>query len=169
MEGTPGFHARAHDLSPFRRLPTIPSLQRALRWTRAAVLAAALPAIQGCASTPSVAAPASRIAGAYRGSVVVGSQTFAATLDLSTSGDRDVRGSMTFTSPVEIDVDVTGVVLGDLLRVSARYVGADGCEGVIEGILDLDLEPGAESLGGPITVTDCDTPVAGSMRFRRTR
>lgn len=105
------------------------------------------------------------VEGAYVGSFVFDGQPFGATLRLSTSEGGRVGGAFRVGSPVEIDGPVTGVVIDDLLRITVEYTTAGRCDARIEGI--LTVERGGAAIEGPVTVADCDGPVAGRMEFVR--
>jgi hypothetical protein len=92
-------------------------------------------------------------------------QPFYASLDLVASDDVRLSGGFRVSAPVDIDGDVTGAAIDDLLRVTVRYRDDRGCEGRIEGI--LTVENGGALIEGPVTVDDCGRLVAGRMSFRR--
>ena len=94
-----------------------------------------------------------------------GAERFASTLQLRGSGPGRVSGAFRVSDPIDIQGVVTGVVLDDLLRIKVTWRGPDGCDGVIDGILDI-LEEG-RVLEGPVSVADCGEPVAGRMSFKR--
>ena len=52
-----------------------------------------------------------------------------------------------------------------LLRVAVEYRTPDGCDGRIEGILDVDRNGAA--LEGPVTVSHCQDRVAARLVLRR--
>lgn len=116
-----------------------------------------------------VAGPAA--VGTYTGSVVIDGQTFAATLTLRASGSMGVEGAfrlegvLRIPSPVEIEGEVNGIAIDDVLRLSVAYRSLDGCDGRIDGILDVTRD--GDALDGPVTVEDCGEPVAGRFTLRR--
>ncbi len=116
-------------------------------------------------STPPGTPEATGVAGAYRGSFVIDGQPFAATLTLRSSGGPRVRGVLRLSSPVEVEGEADGVVIDDLLRLTVVYTSPDGCDGRIEGILDV-LRDG-DALEGPVTVAACEERVAGRFDLRR--
>ena len=120
-----------------------------------------------CAGTPGPgdAGYAFNVRGSYAGRFIVGDQRFGATLSLRTARGGRVDGTFRVVSPVGIAGDVRGQVLDDLLRLTVTYRNEDGCDGRIEGI--LDVERGGATIEGPITVSDCGAPIAGRMSFRR--
>jgi hypothetical protein len=109
--------------------------------------------------------------GTYAGSIVIDGQTFGATLTLRAAGSLGaeaafrVEGMLTIPSPVEIEGEAEGIAIGELLRLSVDYRSVDGCDGRIDGILDVTREGAA--LDGPVTVEDCGEPVAGRLTLRR--
>lgn len=109
--------------------------------------------------------------GAYAGSIVIDSQTFAATLTLRASEPMRVDGAfrldgvLRIPSPVEIEGEVDGIAIDDILRLSVEYRSVDGCDGRIDGILDVTRD--GDALDGPVTVEDCGEPVAGQLTLRR--
>ncbi len=120
-----------------------------------------------CASAPRPgdAGYAYNVSGSYTGRFIVDDRPFDATLRLRTAPGGRVDGTFRVVSPVEIDGRVRGNVLDDLLRLTVTYRNEDGCDGRIEGILDIDRGGGV--IDGPVTVSDCGEAVAGRMSFRR--
>lgn len=138
------------------------------------LLILALPSVlAACATTGGpVAGTASPITvGAYAGSVVIDNQAFAANLTLRSAGSMGVEGAfrlegvLTIPSPVEIEGEVEGIAVEEILRLTVEYRSVDGCDGRIDGILDVTREGAA--LDGPVTVADCGEPVAGRLTLRR--
>lgn len=127
----------------------------------------------GCAGTPGPgdSGYAYNVEGLYRGRLMVEGSPFDATLDLRTASGGRVRGSFRVSAPLEIDGDVAGTIVDDLLRLTLTYAStgqaAAGrpCEGHIEGILSVTA--GGGILDGPVTITDCGDSLPGSMSFRR--
>lgn len=124
----------------------------------------------GCAAGPSPGDPgyAYQVDGRYRGSLVVDEESFDTSLDLTTGPGGRVRGSFTVSEPLEIDGDVTGAVMDDLLRITLTYEAEGGgptCPGRIEGVLTISAGGGA--VDGPVTVTDCVDELVGRLSFRR--
>lgn len=108
--------------------------------------------------------------GLYGGLLRVESERFDAKLRLETSRGGRVRGSFTVSAPLEIEGQVTGTLVDDLLRLTLTYENADRsagrtCRSSIEGI--LSVERGGGTVEGPVTITDCDDALAGRMSFRR--
>lgn len=128
-------------------------------------------ALTACATTGPTADTAPTTVGTYAGSIVIDSQTFAATLTLHPSESLGieaafrVEGMLRIPSPVEIEGRVDGTAIGDILRLSVDYRSVDGCDGRIDGILDVTRDGAA--LDGPVTVEDCGDPVAGQLTLRR--
>lgn len=120
----------------------------------------------GCAAAGR-AAPAGGVGGFYAGSLFVDGRPFGATLNVRSSGPNRIRGAFGTSSPVSIEGTVEGAVIDDLLRIRVEYRTPDGCEGLIQGILDVDRDGGA--LEGPVTVSDCQEPVAARLVLRRRR
>lgn len=118
----------------------------------------------GCATAPA-GADSHGVAGAYEGRVSVQGQPFSLTVTLRASGARSVRGAVRLGEPIDLEGEVDGVVMDDLLRLEIRYRGADGCDGSIAGILDVTRR--GDALDGPVTLRDCGPPVAGDMVLRR--
>ncbi len=120
-----------------------------------------------CATAPGPGDPgyAFNVRGLYTGRFTVEGQRFAATLRLRIAPGGRVDGTFRVVSPVEIDGTVRGQVLDDLLRLTVTYRNADGCDGRIEGI--LDVARGGATVDGPVIVNDCAEPIAGRMSFRR--
>lgn len=122
-----------------------------------------------CAGAPGPGA-VDELGGLYSGRLLVGSQRFDAEFDLGRLRAGAVRGSFAVQAPLEIEGAVSGVVIGDLLRLTLTYEsdgGDDGaaCPGRIEGILDVSAEGAA--VDGPVTITDCGNSLAGRLSFRR--
>ncbi|MDH3270329.1 MAG: hypothetical protein OEN56_03290 [Gemmatimonadota bacterium] len=105
------------------------------------------------------------VEGAYEGSFVFDGSPFEATVRLRTRSGGRVTGAFRVGAPVEIDGPVQGAVRDELLRLTVRYTNPGGCDGRIEGI--LTIERGGGEITGPVTVTDCGTPVAGRVRLVR--
>ena len=114
---------------------------------------------------PGDAGYAYNVSGSYSGRFMVDDQLFDATLSLRTAPGGRVAGTFRVVSPVVIDGRVRGIVLDDLLRLIVTYRNEDGCDGRIEGI--LDIVRGGGVIDGPVTVSDCGEPIAGRMSFRR--
>lgn len=122
----------------------------------------------GCATTglrPADSGARSGVDGPYEGAVTVGDQQFPSTLSLETGRDGRVTGMLRVASPIDIDGEVRGVVIDDLLRITVTYDADAGCDGTVEGILDVGRR--GAFLEGPVTIDDCGVPVAGRMTFRR--
>lgn len=138
-----------------------------LTHNRVRALVAVLPVLSvlgGCATTGAGAASGG-VTGFYAGSLVVDGRPFGAAMNLRPEGPNRVRGVFSTSSPVSIEGDVEGAVVDDLLRITVEYRTPDGCDGVIEGILDVDR--GGDALEGPVTVSDCDEPVPARLVLRR--
>ncbi len=125
--------------------------------------------LTACATTPGPGAPgyAYNVSGPYTGRLMVEGQPFDATLELRTARGGRVSGTFRVRSPLEIDGRVDGVVIDDLLRVTITYRNNArvGCSGRIEGILTID--EGGGIVAGPVTISDCEDLLPGSMSFRR--
>jgi hypothetical protein len=136
---------------------------------RSAVGLVALLGIGACATAPGPGAPGYpyNVSGAYAGRLHIDDQPFDATLRLRIVPGGRVDGMLRVVSPVEIEGQVRGNVLDDLLRLTIGYRSRAGCEGRIDGI--LTVERGGALVEGPVTVTDCGERIAGRMSFRRTR
>ncbi len=137
----------------------------AMRLRRTFPLALMLCAACASAPGPGDVGYAFNVRGSYAGRFTVGDQRFGATLRLRIAPGGRVDGTFRVVSPVEIDGVIRGYVLDDLLRLTVTYRNTDGCDGRIEGI--LDIERGGATIEGPITVSDCGDPIAGRMSFRR--
>lgn len=118
----------------------------------------------GCASGGR-GAGAGGVGGFYAGSLFVDGRAFGAAMNLRGSGPNRLRGVFSTSSPVSIEGDVDGAVVDGLLRVAVEYRTPGGCDGRIEGILDVDRDGAA--LEGPVTVSDCQEPVAARLVLRR--
>jgi len=103
------------------------------------------------------------VQGSYEGRFVFDGQPFDASLQLRTESGGRVRGAFLIAPPMSIEGRAEGVVIDDLLRLTVTYRSAEGCDGTVEGI--LDIEPGGRTFEGPVTVRDCAPPVAGRMSF----
>ena len=121
-------------------------------------------AVAGCAGSPPSTVPGPALGGTYVGRFIFEGRRFEAILNVSSTNGR-VAGSFRVSAPIEIQGDVDGVGIDDLLRLTVTYEGSMGCNGRIEGILDV-LDQGTV-LEGPVRVEDCGPPVAGHMSFRR--
>ncbi|MBT8489255.1 MAG: hypothetical protein KJO65_10575 [Gemmatimonadetes bacterium] len=130
----------------------------------AGLLVVVLCMASGCASAGRVTETVV-VGGFYAGSLFVDGQAFGAAMNLRGSAPNRVRGAFSTSSPVSIEGDVEGAVVDRLLRITVEYRTPDGCEGRIEGI--LDVEAGGDALEGPVTVSDCQEPVAASLTLRR--
>lgn len=136
---------------------------------RPAGVVALLLALAACAPTPPPGAGADApnpVVGAYTGSLMADGQTFGANLRLQADAPGRSTGVLRVAPPVELEGDVTAVVMDDIMRIDVAYTSADGCEGRIVGILDVDRD--GSVLEGPVTLTDCGEPVAGRILLRRT-
>jgi len=124
-------------------------------------------ALAACAAGPGPGEPSYpfNVVGTYVGRFIFSGQPFDATLQLRTGGGGRVRGGFRITDPVVIDGRAEGVIIDDLLRLTVSYRSEDGCDSRVEGI--LTIERGGSIIDGPVTVTDCGEPVAGTMSFRR--
>ena len=153
----------------FGRGPDGVALQEESALPRSKSLLWASVVLVACASVPGPgdAGYPYNVRGAFTGRLLVGDRPFQAMLSLRTGSGGDVDGTLRVVSPVEIDGRIRGRVIDDLLRITVTYEDAAGCEGRIEGI--LDVERGGDSVDGPVTVDDCGTPVAGRLALRRQR
>lgn len=128
-------------------------------------------AVAACAPTPPPGAgtdggvAGNPVVGAYTGSLVADGQTFSANLRLRAAAPGRSTGILRVSPPVELEGDVTAVVMDDVMRIDVAYTSADGCEGRIVGILDVGRD--GSVLEGPVTLTDCGEPVAGQILLRR--
>lgn len=124
-------------------------------------------ALAACAAGPGPGDPSYpfNLAGSYVGRFMFHGQPFDATLQLRTGSGGTVRGGFRIADPVVIDGLAEGVIIDDLLRLTVSYRSEDGCDSRVEGI--LTIERGGSTIDGPVTVTDCGEPVAGTMSFRR--
>lgn len=138
---------------------------RALTCAALVILVGACAAVQG----PGASGYTQDVDGTYVGSLVVDAETFEATVDLHGAGGRRVEGAFAVRAPLEIEGDVEGVVIDDLLRITLTYdSGAGGgrrCDSRIEGI--LTISQGGRTIEGPLAITDCGEAVAGTMSMRR--
>ena len=132
--------------------------------TMAGIALIALAFASGCASGAR-GAGAGGVGGYYAGSLLVDGRAFGAAMNLRGGGPNRVRGVFSTSSPVRIEGEVAGAVVDGLLRVVVEYRTPDGCDGRIEGILDVDRDGAA--LEGPVTVSDCHEPVAARLVLRR--
>ncbi|MDX1646189.1 MAG: hypothetical protein R3304_03500 [Longimicrobiales bacterium] len=130
------------------------------------VLSLILFAVSGCAPTPPPGPGGPPVVGAYTGSLTADGQTFGATLRLEAASPGRSAGTLSISDPVAVEGDVSAVAIRGLLRIDVAYTDAQGCEGRISGILDVENDGGI--LEGPVTLMDCGEPVAGRLRFRRT-
>jgi len=123
--------------------------------------------LAGCAGTirPGQPGYAYNVSGTYAGRLMVEDRPFDATLRLRTGIGGRVSGQLQVVSPVEIDGSVRGVLIDDLLRLTVTYRSADGCDGLVEGI--LTVQPGGDTVDGPVTIADCGDPIAARLSFRR--
>ena len=130
-----------------------------------AIIASAV--LAGCAGTPGPGQTGYpfNLDGSYTGRVFFAGDPFDATLDLDTSGDGAVQGTFRVSAPVSISGPVEGVIVDNLLRLTISYRSPGGCDGSMEGV--LTIEPGGETVEGPVTVRDCGEPIAGRLGFRR--
>ncbi|MDA0327993.1 MAG: hypothetical protein O2958_03110 [Gemmatimonadetes bacterium] len=120
-----------------------------------------------CASAPRPGDPGYpfNVVGSYTGRFLIDNQPFDANIQLRTTSGGRVSGAFRVVAPFEIEGQIDGVVADDLLRLTVRYRNPQGCDGRIEGI--LSVEEGGGTFEGPVTVTDCGSPTAGRMSFRR--
>lgn len=142
---------------------------------RVALATALAPIVTACATAGPEPGPVPRggpaAVGSYAGSVVIDGQTFGATLTLRASESMAVArafrldGVLRIPSPVEIEGAVDGIAIDDIVRLRVEYRSVDGCDGRIEGILDVTRD--GDALDGPVTVADCGEPVAGRLTLRR--
>ena len=124
-------------------------------------------ALSACASAPGPGDPdyPFNVSGPYQGRFIFDGQPFDATMNLRIDGSGRVRGAFRVGAPVDVDGPINGVVIDDLLRVTVRYTAPDGCEAELEGV--LTVERGGNVVEGPVTVSGCGSPIAGTMAFRR--
>lgn len=150
-------------------MPRLPFVLLDARYPRLGCgLALALLTTTACAPAAArmgAPSPESRVAGTFHGRFVFGTDGFRSTLQLRSAGPGRVAGAFRVSDPIEIQGVVTGVVVDDLLRIRVTWNGPDGCDGMIEGI--LDVRDGGSEIDGPVTVADCGEPVAGRMSFTR--
>lgn len=139
---------------------------------RMLVRASVIALLAACATAPAPGDTgyAYNVEGTYVGRLVVDREAFEATLDMHTGPGGRVSGSFAVRAPLQIDGDVSGTVIDDLLRVTLSYAsgaedGGGGCPGTIEGI--LTVSPGGGTVGGPVTISDCVDRLTGSLTFRR--
>ena len=108
--------------------------------------------------------------GAYTGRLMVEGMPFDATFDLRTTGAGHVYGTFRVERPLEVEGELSGRILDDLLRVTVSWLGSgDGapdCTRVVEGILTIG--PGGAVVDGPVTISDCGDTLSGRLSFRRT-
>lgn len=133
--------------------------------TVTALMFVALTVITGCASAVRANGTVAGVGGFYAGSLFVDGRAFGAAMNLRREGPNRVRGLFSTSSPVSIEGAVEGAVIDRLLRITVEYRTPDGCDGRIEGILDVDV--GGDALQGPVTVSDCQEPVPASLTLRR--
>lgn len=135
---------------------------------RSCLAAALVFVLSACASgrgPGSAARSVDGVGGFYAGSLVVDGRSFGAALNLRGSGPSRVEGVFSTSSPIEIEGDADGAVMDGLLRLVVAYRTPDGCAGRIQGILDVSRD--GDALDGPVTVSDCEAPVAGQLTLRR--
>ena len=120
-------------------------------------------AAMACASGsgPGSAGYPYNVRGSYVGRLVIEDRPFDARLQLRTEPGGRVAGSLRVVSPVEIDGSVRGRVIDDLLRITVAYTGTGGCDGRLEGILDIGT--GGSRIDGPVTIFDCGDPVGARL------
>jgi hypothetical protein len=130
---------------------------------------AALVALSACGGGPRPGQPgdAYNVRGMYVGRLLVDGEPFDAEMELSTRLDGSVRGRFTVRKPLEIEEEIEGAVIDNLLRLTVVYRSAERpkCEVRIEAI--LTVEPGGGTIDGPATISDCGDPLGGHMSFRR--
>ena len=125
-----------------------------------------------CAAGPGPGDPGYpyNVDGRYAGRLMVEGEPFDATFDLRTARNGRVRGTFSVRAPLEIEGEVDGRVVDEVLRITLGYAnvgrgGQESCTGLVEGI--LTVSPGGSIVDGPITITDCGDALAGRMSFRR--
>ena len=120
--------------------------------------------VSACATSRPGTTPGG-VAGFYAGSLVVDGRSFGAALNVRGDGPARLRGVFSTSSPVSIEGEADGAVMDGLMRIVVEYRTPDGCDGRIQGILDVTR--GGDALDGPVTISDCDAPVAGELTLRR--
>ena len=108
--------------------------------------------------------------GRYTGRLMVDGEPFDATLEVRTLPGGRVRGTYSVRAPLEIEGDVDGRVIDDVVRLTLRYEGSggdasDACPGIVDGVLSVSRGGGV--VEGPVTIDDCGSVLPGRMSFRR--
>ena len=122
-----------------------------------------------CASTSkrtAAPAPSSRASGSFAASLALtGRSTYAGVLTLTSSSPDSVRGSLRLTSPITVDVTLSGLMRGDSLLLSGGYSGSNGCAGDLKASLVMPTDRGAT---GPFQLSDkCAGALSGVMTVSR--
>ena len=86
-------------------------------------------------------------------------------LSLRVGRNGSLSGTMRVVAPFRLDGSVQGRQIDDVVRIQVMYENEDGCDGRIEGV--LDVARGGNSATGPVTIDDCGAPTAGTLSFRR--
>jgi len=125
-----------------------------------------------CAGGPGPGDPgyAYNVEGRYAGRLTVDGTPFDAAFDLRTTGAGRVYGTFRVQAPIEVEGELSGRILDNLLRATVTWQGSgDGsgrnCTSVVEGI--LTISPGGAVVDGPVTISDCGDTLSGRMSFRR--
>jgi len=107
--------------------------------------------------------------GHYSGRLMVEGTPFDADFDLRTTPAGRVYGTFSVRAPLEVQGELSGRILDDLLRATLSYQGDAGsgrdCVSVVDGI--LTVSPGCDVVDGPVTVDDCGDSLSGRMSIRR--
>jgi hypothetical protein len=111
-------------------------------------------------------APSSRATGSYAASLALtGRSTYTGVLTLTSSSSDSVRGSLRLTSPITVDVTLSGLVRGDSLLLGGGYSGSNDCAGDLKASLVM---PTDRSAAGPFQLADkCAGALSGVMTVSR--
>lgn len=107
------------------------------------------------------------VAGRYTGSLTVGEERYAVTVEVETLPEGTVTGRLLVDDPVVVRGDFAGTVEADTLTWRSSYrVPSRGCGGVARG--RGPVEPGGSGVAGSLRVDgSCAGALTGSFRLSR--
>jgi hypothetical protein len=117
----------------------------------------------GCATLRGSTPP--RLGGSYAARLAVtGKSIYTGTLSATWAGDS-ATGTLTLTSPLNVDMPFRGTQTGDTLRLRGSYSAANGCTGTFEAAIAAGADVAAR---GPFLLNDrCAGALPGVMELRR--
>lgn len=141
-----------------------------LQSVRLPLVAAVAAALVGsaCAGNPAPGESGYRfnMQGAYDVELDVQGMVITGRAQLNTVPGGAVTGELRLTSPEAVTADLTGVVSDSTFQFESTYVRSGGCEGVLIGYGDIEVE-GVGSSGSLDVADDCAGGMEGSYELSR--